>query len=278
MAEHIECSLLEYHARSEWSHSQIETLITSPSLFHGRYITREFPREESKEFDIGTVAHAALLEPAGLDAVLAIIPRDALNEQGHRKGAKWLAWSAANEEKVQMKREEAAPIMHMVENVLAHKVGPWFAGDGETEFTITWEDAETGLKLRARPDRIFEAPAGLVLIDLKTTRAANPRKFINDAVEFGYHRQAAYYLDAAISYGMEPRGFVFVTVNKTPAHEVMAIQLPERAIEFGRQQNREALHELAWRLSENRWESRTANDIIELDLPEWAYKDQWRME
>lgn len=277
-ATHIDCTLTEYHAmRDSWSHSQIETLIESPPLFHGRHITGLFPRESSDALDCGTIAHQALLMPGGLADVLAIIPREVLNEQGHRKGKRWLEWSDANADKIQMKPEEAAVPQRMVESVLSHEYGGRLRGAAtHIEYTLSWECSD-GLTLRCRPDWIAETPVGLVVCDLKTTRATTPREFAADAVKFGYHRQAAWYLDGVQRAGMDPKGFVFVVVDKSPAHECYVYQLSERAIELGRKQNADAVRELAYRLERNDWRGKGAGEMFELDLPEWAYReDAWK--
>lgn len=276
--QHLECTLAEYHAtKGSWSHSQIEDLIQSPALFHGRHITGVFPRESSPALDVGTIAHAAITDPDGLDGVLAIIPPEVLNRDGHRKGSDWLAWSDAHDDKIQMKRSEAAPVLHMVANVQANPAASRLLDAfGPFEYTMIWTDAESGLDLRARPDKIAETDLGTVVVDLKTTRALSPREFANDIVRFGYHRQAAWYLDAADLAGFNPVAFCFVCVDKSPAHECVVYQLDARAIELGRQQNRDAIADLARRLESDSWQGPRWAAVFNVDLPDWAYREnQW---
>jgi hypothetical protein len=277
---HVDCTLEEYHATpGVWSNSQKEVLIKSPPLFRGRFLTGEFLRESSMEFDIGTVAHAALADPAGLDNVLAIIPPTALNEQGHRKGAAWKAWSDANAGKIQMKPGEAAPVQAMVRNVREHpKAAMLLDSPGHTEYTVTWRDEESGLLLRARPDKIAETDVGTVLVDIKTTRTETPREFSNSIVKFGYHRQAAWYMEGCRELGIFPVAFLFIVVDKSPAHECEVYQLDQRAIELGQQQNRAAINELAWRLKTNNWRQSGWGEVLTIYLPEWAYRqDQYEV-
>ena len=107
--------------------------------------------------------------------------------------------------------------------------------------------------------------------DVKSTRARTVREFMQDAARYGYHRQAAWYWDACVALGIDISAFVFISVNKTPAHECYVIELDGGDIELGRSQNRELLHELAWRLKTNNFGSRDGDDIVVGSLPQWAY-------
>ncbi len=272
-AYHIECSLKDYHRRPEWSNSQKEKLIESPSLFHGTYISHEFPPMSGKELDVGTVAHECLTNPGGLDAILKVIPDNVLNGQGHRKGGPWKEWSGAHADYIQMKESEIEPIRRMIESVRS-TVPKWILDNVlHYEHTIIWRDEESGLMLRARPDMIVGYGEDVIVPDFKTTRTTTARTFAADANKYGYHRQAAWYQDAVIAIGMSPLASLCIPVDKTPAHETRIYELDPAAIELGRSQNRKAIHELAWRLKTDTWTAPHHGEILMLDLPEWAYRD-----
>lgn len=275
LAERFECSLADYHAMADsWSHSQIEVLIESPPLFHGRFISRIFPREGSEALDVGTICHQALTDPGGLDSVLAIIPDAVLNGDGHRKGNAWKDWTTANAEKIQMKRSEADPIFHMVQNVCYDpRASLLLDAPGPFEGGIRWLDDPTGLTLRARPDKVSYLYGEPIVVDIKTTRATTPRRFAADCFAFGYHRQAAWYAEGLRELGEDPVAFVFIVVDKTPAHECTVYELDPKAIELGHQQNRVAIDELARRLETGDWDSRQRGKTLLLDLPTYAYRD-----
>lgn len=283
-AVHRPCTMAEYHADPAWSRSQIGELIDSPPLFYGRHIAKWFPREKKGTTpdakDIGTVAHWCLSNPGGWEKVVEIIPREVLNAQGHRKGKVWEIWKAENPGKILMKHQEFIPVDFMVTNVWKHPKAKWLLSrPGPWEHSLFWTDEETGLDLRARPDKFTELPDGrVVVIDFKTTKAPTAREFAGDAFKFGYHRQAAWYCDGVSLTGAVVAGFIVVSVDKTPAYECRVFQLSEQAIELGRQENRAALRDLSVRLSTDHWESPGWGDVLEIDLPEYAYKqDQWEV-
>ena len=267
------CPIDEYHAmKGSWSHSQIEVLIESPPLFHGQFITGDFPMKRTNALDAGTIVHAALLEPDGLDSVVSVIPESALNEDGHRKGAAWLEWSKAQGKKIFLKNSEADPIFRMVENVRNNsEARRLLESHGPVEQCIQWLDEVTGLTLRARLDKIAEVPLGIAITDLKTTRAVKVRDFMRDAVTYGYHRQAAWYMDGAREIGLDPIAFLWITVDKSPAHECLVHELHPDDIELGRQHNRQVLRELEYRLATDDWTGRGNDCILLSRLPAWAH-------
>jgi hypothetical protein len=282
-AEHYECSLKEYHEdTSAFSHSQAEDLIASPPLFHGRHLIHPpiYPKKKSDEFDVGTICHEALTNPNGLGAVVLEIPDKVLNCEGHRKGAAWKEWDESHPNIIKMKRDELEPVYRMVESV-QETVPQWMWNSRrEYEFNIRWVDSETGLGLRCRPDWIIYRNDKLIILDFKTTRSWTPRTFSSDITKFGFHRQAAWYIDGVLDYFQEDvESFLFIPVDKTPAHETRIYELHPEAIKLGRLENRKALTELAYRLDSNNWNSRDKGEIKILDLPDWKYKsDPWSTE
>lgn len=278
-AFHYECSIKEYHAdRTAFSHSQIEDLIKSPRLFYGRHISEPplFPKKQSKEFDVGTVCHECLTNFGGINAVVLEIPSCVLNKDGERKGAAWKEWDAAHPDIIKMKREELEPVYRMVESCRSTAPSWMWEASGLYEYSVKWTDKETNLTLRCRPDWIIERSGEFIVCDFKTTRSWTPRTFAADMAEFGYHRQAAWYIDGINALGMDVPAFMFIAIDKTPAHETRIYELDPNAIELGRKENRKALTELAYRLETYSWQTRDKGEIIVLDLPDWKYKnDPW---
>jgi len=122
--------------------------------------------------------------------------------------------------------DDYAAIPKMVESMLMHPVvGPLFTGEGVWQASIVWDDPATGTRCKGRVDRwatwrgTDNGPTRPVHVDIKTTRNADPRVFPYDAKRFGYHVQAAHYLDGADVIRHAARDFVFVAVDKKPMPE-----------------------------------------------------------
>jgi hypothetical protein len=280
-ARHIDCTIEEYHAtKGSWSHSQMEVFLEDPALFHGRFITGAYPREESKDFDIGTIAHQAILAPNGVNDVLAIIPTSVLSEKGERRGKAWQEWSAANADKIQMKRSEAEGVIRIVDAVFANEFAvKLLEADGPVEHTILWDDEETGLECRCRPDKISHYDGYCVITDIKTCRSVQPRQFSRAMWDYGYHRQAAWYWDGVERYADVPvNAFMFIAIQKTPAYTCIVTELPMTAVQLGRDQNRVLRHELKRSLDTDNWTNPLTRQALVIDLPRWAYDpDEWEM-
>lgn len=281
-ARHIECTNEAYHARPEWSRSNFEDAINEDGevswpLFYGLHVAepRLFQRTASTAMDAGTVAHAILSSPGDIDDVVTVIPSEVLNKDGYRKGQAWKDWSVENAGKIQMKEAEFDPVRQMVRNVYAHPRGNWLMGHAlNYEFGLVWEDSETGLLLRARLDLLVEFRGRVLVVDFKTTRCRTPRTFAKAAADLGYHRQAAWYSEAVELFGYEVAAFLFLTVDKSPAHECRVYELPEHAVDLGRRQNAANRRELARRLDEDDWTDPLGQDAIEVDLPQYVYYNE----
>ena len=280
-ARHIECSLETYHTRGEWSHSQEEDAIGDEGswpLFHGRHVAKPslFPRKKSKDLDAGTVAHTILTSPGSLDDVVAIIPPEVLSKSGARGTNAYKAWQADHPDKIHMKEAEVEPVRQMVRNVYAHPRGRWLMEHIlHTEFTLVWKDEETGLDLKARPDFLVQWQGRIFVVDFKTTRCRTPRTFYKAAAELGYHRQLAWYQEPVELFGYEvvPEG-VFLTSDKSPAHECRVYELPKHDIDLGHRENRAFRREFSWRKDNDDWTDPLSQEAIVGQLPRWAHDNE----
>ena len=273
-AKHFTCSLEDYHARREWSHSQIEDLYTSAPLFHGRHITGEYPRKSNRDFDAGTVAHMLLTSPAEQSELVALIPRTVLASNGARSGTAWREWRAEQGEKICLKPAEFEPIKQMVRNAHAHPVASELLATAQHyEFSVAWIDDATGLHLRCRPDMVCGMNGKAIAVDFKTTKAITQREFVSDACKYGYHRQAAWYWDGLIEWGMDVRRFVFIAVDKSPAHQCRVYEFGPEDIALGCEENRCLLAELARRLETDDWSDPLGKDVLTVHLPAWKHAE-----
>lgn len=109
---------------------------------------------------------------------------------------------------------------------------PLFAG-AFPEASLFWE--KEGVACKSRPDLLAQNHVA----DLKTTRRL--ANFENDALGYGYHRQAAWYLDAIdLVMGIKPEHFLLVAVEKTAPYKVEVFDLTAGQLSAARKQN--AMH------------------------------------
>jgi hypothetical protein len=179
-----------------------------------------------------------------------------------RAGKEWDAFELEHAGKIilnEAEYEKAHAINSAVRNNrLACQV---LFGDGMLyEQTIHWQ--WNGRDFRCTPD----ARSGRHIVDLKTTRDAEPERFLRDATRMGYHAQIALYALAMESQtGRKPRDHYIVAVENKPPHCVTVLELTPRAIEQGEKLCREWMTKFLECERANNWPG-YADSIVPFDV------------
>ena len=144
--------------------------------------------------------------------------------------------------------------------------------DGEPEVVIEWADPETGTPLRTMFDWLPNARgAGLVVPDYKTAVSASPVKFQRAAFAYGYHVQAAWYLDTLAAVGIsDDARFVFVVQEKTPPYLVTPIELDAAALAIGRHECRKAIDLYVRCVETDTWPGYSDGAPVVVSAPAWV--------
>lgn len=243
----------DYHADQALGSTSLKTLATRTPA---HYQWDKAHPKTSDAFDLGTVAHSLILE--GDESGVRVIEVD------DKRGAKWTvpADEARAAGQIPLTSKEWAQVKGMRDAVMAHATaGKLFTGH-KAEQSIFWE--EDGLMLKCRPDA---AHRGL-LVDLKTTRDANPNEFGKTAHEYGYHQSAAHYIDGVKAATGEELPFHFVLVEKTEPYLVSVVELDVEAINIGRQLNDRAKRVYRECAESGNWPGYPTAELI--SLPMWA--------
>lgn len=165
---------------------------------HPRLNPKHKPRERN-DFDLGTCAHALLLE--GDESKLAVF--DPVDFTGPRGGVP-KGWTndairaardlARSEGKTPILKKDAEAVREMVAVAKHYIAGSEIAGifdDGAAELTMIWREGPTWL--RARPDWL-SGDQGIMLHYKTTARSAEPGSFGRAAfMSMGYDMTAMFY-------------------------------------------------------------------------------------
>ena len=226
--------------------------------------------EAKTEFDIGVAAHLAVLEPKRqADSIVLIEAGDYRTMR-----ARETRDLARAEGKVPLLPYQFDVVRAVAGSIRAHPIASQAFRDGEAEVTLTWQDVETGVPCKARPD--YLPRHGRWLIDLKTGSSANPRTWRDQAYRLGYHARAAWYLDGAERVlGQAPDEYWFVVVEKEPPYLVSVISFDEDALTWGRVVNRKACTLFARAFAANDWPGfrepgQNRDRAFRVGLPPWA--------
>ena len=234
----------------------------------------ERPRTATPAMEFGRFVHTVVLEPELLAARYVVTPdlvADLEGEYKNPKASKEYKSKLAEFHDLHADREvvEADWYERAVAMIDAVKACPkardLLRGVGPTESSIVWHDKLTGLRCKARVDKVTEA--GL-LADLKTT--ADASAFAKSMAAYGYARQAAFYIDGMEAVTGELHRLAFVAVEKEPPHAVRAAVVADRAVDYGRRQYQRILRGICEARAYDRWPG--YDQPTEFDLPSWCYE------
>jgi hypothetical protein len=184
----------------------------------------DYREEREDKFDLGTCAHAVLLEDDA-SRIAVIDPIDFPAEKTGNIPEGWTnkAIRAARDNaravgKTPLLKADYQGVERMVTIAKAFIAKSEIAElwqDGESEVTAICQDK--GVWLRARFDRFSQAHR--FIGDYKSTVDASPDAFSRLLVRMGYHLQDAFYRRVARILGIQEPDFVFLAQSVEPPHE-----------------------------------------------------------
>src|SRR5262249_34501636 len=197
----------------------------------------DFMPEQKLEFDIGSAAHLIILEPAQWGSQVVEVDADNYKTRAAQE-ARDAAYAAG---KTPLLPKYQRTILAMREALMRYPFAAEAFSEGTPEESFIWQDAETGIWCRARPDWRRRLRGSQVIVDYKTSTSANPREFAKRAWGMGYFQQHPWYCDGVEAVtGERPEQFWFIVQAKTPPYVVTANRLSERAVFWGGILNRHA--------------------------------------
>lgn len=242
-----------------------EIVSTSPArFFYESYLNPNRPAQEESKFDFGTAAHTALLEPdTMLDRIVVVAAND-----WRTNAAKAEREKAREAGKVAILAHQAGAISEMGHVLVTHPIYERAWTGGHAEQTFVWRDPLTEIWLKARPDYVRD-DFGLV-VDYKTTIAADEASFARRVFDHGYFQQAAWCLDGIEAVtGTRPEEFWLVAQEVDPPYLVQAFRVGPRALDWGKLLNRKAIDIFATCVESGNWPGYPTT-VSEIELPSYA--------
>ena len=253
----------DYHASPAISKSGLDKIAKSPAHYRA---AKEPPAEITDAMVIGSAFHDYILLPEIFQTAYTVLPEDF---NGRTKdGKSYLETIKASGQTI-LKAEWLKDIQGMAAAVAAHPKAAALLTGGHPEVSIFWQDADTGIDCRCRPDYIHSSG---IIADLKSTADAGPAAFSKSCANFRYHVQDAFYSEGFYqATGAWPRGFVFIAVEKTAPYAVACYTLDDVAKEKGRELYQQDLQTLQAAQAANEWPA-YSDQIETLTLPVWALR------
>ena len=198
------------------------------------------PRKDTDSLGLGRAVHTMVLEG---EEVFKAKYTEAIkvNKRTNAGKAEWAAFVIANAGQEIVTSEDIEKAEAIRKAVFAHPMARKLLAGGVQEQTLIWEDKETGLLCKGRPDFV-PGKDTFTLIDLKTARNVGERAFTRSIIDYGYARQGAFYIDG---YGATTKiyidAFVIIAVEPEPPHRVECYVVDDEFITWGRSEYKRLL-------------------------------------
>ena len=144
-----------YHAGPGVSKSQLDDIADTPALYLWRK-NAPVDTTKTKTLDLGTAFHCRVLEPEEFSNRFIVAPEFNRRTNAGKEEEKAFLMECASTGKTVITAEEGRKIELMYQSVMALPLGQWLVESaGHAESSIYWEDPETGILCRCRPDKII---------------------------------------------------------------------------------------------------------------------------
>lgn len=265
----------DYRAAEGFNASGLKKFIRSPAHWKA---DQDEKKEPTAALIFGIVFHHLLLTPTEPPRFV-IQPEDL---DGRTAAGK--AWKLANADKMIISADKVKTAERMVESVRKHPNASLAFATGKPEVSVfaEWKNPyqtdAAPLQLKGRMDFVND---GLSIVDAKSCEDARPVSFNNDAAEYGYFWQAAFYIDFLWNPACEALGcpekkktdFVFVAVEKTPPYALKCYCVSRGTFDYCRPRIEEELIKFQMAQESGFYPSYPV-EIANLTPAEWAIRKE----
>lgn len=265
-----------YDIPIEWYHNDCcdgpsvsaSGLVTIEQRSPAHYRNDSYHNPQREDIDttalsFGRAAHAWVLGEPEFNKYFIVSPYDNFRT---KEAQRW----RDEQTRTVVRVEQLDAIKAMAETVLKTPLIQNAFQDGKPEQSLIWQDKETGIWLKSRPDWL---PNKLQYVpNYKTARSSRPDDFCRAAYDLGYHQGAALCIDGLREVlGWKNPSYYFVAQEKEAPYVATLIVMRDTDVEWGRLQNRRALRTLARCLDADTWPG-YASGAVEIEMPAWAEK------
>lgn len=263
-------SMSDYLSTPAVSASILKTLLAEcpRKAWAESWLNPDFTTDYTAASDLGSIAHAVLLEGGGTDLICVIDPAQ---HPAEKTGAIPIGWTnksirAARDQaraagKIPILADAAKEIYAMVEeanrfiaSLEDSEPAIWAAfqdHNGKSEDTVIWH--EKGHACKMRPDR--RSNDWSLIIDYKTTeRSVEPDAWArSQLVGMGYYLSAAWYRRGAIAATGKAPAYVFLAQEVTAPYLCSLVGTDPAMLEGGDRMIESALAQWDYCVRENYW-------------------------
>lgn len=221
--------------RSHISSSGLKRILKSP-LHLQRYLARH--HESSPQLDFGTAVHCALLEPERFQREYIALPvtrTDLFHDED-------LQLIEAQQPVHFITETQMAALQGIVAEVQKQPEIVRLLQEGQAERSLFWQDPETGIGCKIRPDMLLLPH---MILELKTTFDSSLSVFQRTCLMQQYHLSAAMYLEGVWQVTGDQPKYLYLVASRNPPYAVQSFVPSDEMLEQGKALFRLALKKLS---------------------------------
>jgi hypothetical protein len=268
---HHGVSFAEYLAIPAVNHSTLR--LFGRSAAHARE-AMVHPKPPTEAQDLGQAIHTAVLEPDRFDAEYVLAPK--VDRRTREGKAAWAKFEVENEGKGLLTPAHHGTCLGIESAVWGHPIARLLLqNSGKSEVVALWHDPNTGMRCKARLDRLTVYEGFTAIVELKSTTDAREFAFARDAAKFQYHSAAAFYLDGLNALAPMERRFFTIAAEKEAPYGCAVYEYGVTTMEQGRQDYRRFMEACKVAQENDLWPG-YSTELQILEVPEWAIKaEDW---
>ena len=275
----------EYHSDKDSYSSSIVKLMDCPAKALHRL---QNPAPYADHYRIGTAIHTWVLEPEKFESEFLTGISCARRSKDDK--TQWVMWYEENgwagawdfvmnnpaekwnpafmeaTGKNMVAPDEIESLKAMSDSIMRNPNARELLEKGRAENSIYWQDAETGLNLRCRPDFLNDFCS-----DLKSCDSASRPAVMRSIYNLGYFVSDAMYREGIHSVTGEWLPFLYIFIEKQKPHQCVVYSLDESSQRLAHETYRNNLRKLATALETDNWPGH--EDDLELPLPAYAFNE-----
>lgn len=240
----------EYRHSPGISWNAAKLLARTGAHYWNEYLNPQYVPESEKEYSIlGNALHTLALESQLFESRFFVMPKLSQKKED-RERKKAIFDELKLNEKIAISEKDAEVAFEMAES-LKKTIDLSGLKTNEVEQSLFWENSETGIFCKSRPDilRLDKAIVG----DIKTTHDARWRKFKYLAKDYDYPLQAVMFQDALQTLkGITIEIYAIAIESKKP-YVCVPYPFSKETLEEGRHKFLKALRTYESSLKNNHW-------------------------
>ena len=259
----IKQSRAEYDQLDRVNPSSLMYALTSRKHYW-TYCNGQIEHRPSPAMEIGTLAHALILEPNTTDF--------AYWTGKVRRGKEWDEFQLEHAGQVIVRQKEMDIAARIAEAVRGHDAAAALLATCHTEMTIKhdWQiDGEHVLQCKGRIDAICPTH----LVDVKTAGDIRPREFGRQCANLRYNVRLACYRYWYEQETNNSPNVYLIAVENTPPYDVVVYHVPDQFLDSGLTEAERGARLVCWGLKDDAWPG-IAEKVQALEVPLWAMPDE----